>query len=520
VNLLAARRRVPFLGLRFFDEGDADLFCGRGAQIDDLLEKLAQTRFVAVVGPSGSGKSSLVRAGLVPAIRALGRWRIATLRPGGNPIGELAAGLERTFPSAGLDLTLRRGRRGLLEAVEQCHLPPDEHLLVIVDQFEELFRFQRGADLLHEPSAFVKLLLEAASQRAIGVYALITMRSDYLGHCDQFRDLPERINEGLYLVPRMRRDQIEQAISGPLHVTGDAMAPRLIQRLLNDVGDDPDQLPVLQHALLRTWTRWRADSADGPIDVQHYEHRVVGGLSQALEHHADEIYGALSDSSKGLAETFFRRLTQVDDARAIRCPTSFQDLIDVCGGDLRADEARAVLDAFRSDGVSFVMPQAHRQLESQTVVDISHESLIRQWTRLRLWAAQEAADRTLYLEIEKRAGQATSSADDLTGVQLASAIDWLNMGLDASWARRYGGDWRRAVNYIERSRRAADDAVEATKQRERLFSLLVIVALFVLCLEAEDLTSLFALVTCAVAWRQWHAARRALTELATRGTPT
>jgi hypothetical protein len=494
------RRRAPFLGLRFFDEGDAQLFCGRDQQVDDLLQKLAQARFVTVIGTSGCGKSSLVRAGLIPAVRNIGNWRIATLRPGGNPIGELAAALERTFSATGLDVTLRRGRLGLVEAVQQCQLAPGENLLVIVDQFEELFRFHRETGLPDEAAAFVKLIIEATAQRAAGVCVMITMRSDFLGNCSQFSDLPERINDGLYLVPRMRRDQLEQAITGPLRVSADPIAPRLIQRLLNDVGDDPDQLPVLQHVLLRTWTRWKEDGSDGPLDLQHYEHQAVGGLAQALERHANQIYAGLSESLQRFAEILFRRLTDVDEARAIRRPTSFQELVNVCGGDSQTENVRAVLEAFRAEGVSFLMPEAARPLESGTMVDITHESLIRQWKRLRDWAQLESADSSVYLEIEKRAGQAAGWEDHLTGVQLTMASDWLRRAFNAAWAARYGGDYERTVRYIEDSQQAVVEAAEAAQYRERLFILLVIVVLFVLCLEAEDLVSALAFAAIGVAW--------------------
>jgi hypothetical protein len=152
--------------------------------------------------------------------------------------------------------------------VEQQRLAADENLLLVVDQFEELFRFQSmsGGE---EAAAFVNLLLEAARSRTASIYVVLTMRSDFLGDCAQFRDLPEAINDGQYLIPRMSRSQRRQAIVGPVAVGAAArgqpvaMTPRLVQCLLNDVGDNPDQLPVLQHALMRTWDTWAAAQANG-----------------------------------------------------------------------------------------------------------------------------------------------------------------------------------------------------------------------------------------------------------------
>ena len=445
--------------MRFFDEPDADLFCGRDEQVNELLQKLAQSRLVTVIGPSGCGKSSLVRAGLIPAIRKMQSWRIVSCRPGGNPIGELTAALERSLSYSGAELTLRRGRLGLVEAVQPFRLE-GQNFLLIIDQFEELFRFQHDRASSGDAVAFVKLILEAA-QPTTGIYVVVTMRSDYLGDCSRFRDLPERINQGLYLVPRMRREQLEEAITAPLRVTGDPIAPRLTERLLNDVGDDPDQLPVLEHVLLRTWTRW-GEVDRGPMDLAHYQ--AVGGLDQALEVHANQIWEALAASGQKIAEKLFRRLTVVDENRAIRSPDTFQELVEVCGGEAQREEVRAVIDAFRTTGASFLMPDDSRVLEPSTVIDITHESLIRQWSKLREWAQQEHADSGVYIEIAKRAEQAAGPEDNLTGGQLARAAAWLDKGLNASWASRYKRDYEGTVGYIRSSQQAAADAVKAVQR--------------------------------------------------------
>ncbi len=251
----------PFPGLRPFEAEEDYLFFGREKQIDELLRRLRRTRFLPVLGSSGSGKSSLVRAGLIPALQggfmvtAGSSWRIATFRPAGDPIGNLAAALSDqevlgTDPElAGtqrvlIEATLRRGTLGLADAVRQAKIPRGDNLLVVVDQFEELFRFRhsRQADSKDEAMAFVKLLLEAARQD-LAIYVVLTMRSDFIGDCMEYPGLPEAINAGQYLVPRMSRDELRLAITGPVAVGGGQIATRLVMRLLNDVGDDQDQLP-------------------------------------------------------------------------------------------------------------------------------------------------------------------------------------------------------------------------------------------------------------------------------------
>ncbi len=342
----------PFPGLRPFRADEHYLFFGREAQSDDLLRRLR--RFLAVVGASGSGKSSLVRAGLLPAlqggfmVRAGSRWRIALLRPGTNPIRELALalnqpevyGADEDNPERAAmwititEATLRRGARGLVDVVVEARRPPDENLLVVVDQFEELFRFKKQAKVAQageEAAAFVKLLLEAARTDRVPIYVVLTMRSDYLGDCSQFRDLPEAINDGQFLVPRMTRDQRRRAIEGPVAVGGATRTPRLLQRLLNDVGDNPDQLPILQHALMRTWETWLEQRRDSePLDLPDYE--AIGGMAHALSRHGDEVYAELPDDrSRAVAERMFKRLTDRGlDARGIRRPTTLAELCAVC----------------------------------------------------------------------------------------------------------------------------------------------------------------------------------------------
>src|SRR4030095_10950352 len=228
-------------------------------------------------GRSCGAKSWVCRAGLMPPLHggmmkgAGSGWRIGVMRPGGDPMGNLAAELVKKdvlaegsagLPGAGaegvIEATLRSGSLGILNVARQARLGEQEKLLLVVDQFEELFRFRAAHEgsSVDVASAFVKLLLEAAQQRELSIYIVLTMRSDFLGDCAQFQGLPEAINDGQYLIPRMTRDERRFAVTGPVGVTRGKITEALINRLLNDVGDTPDQLPILQHALMRTWDHW------------------------------------------------------------------------------------------------------------------------------------------------------------------------------------------------------------------------------------------------------------------------
>src|SRR5688572_8324233 len=401
------RIKNPFPGLRPFETDEYRLFFGREGQSDELLARLQRSHFLAVVGTSGSGKSSLIRAGLLPALRgglmagAGSGWRIAVMRPGGDPIGNLArelvqkdvliqagGGLPPAEAEAVIEATLKTGSLGVVDVARQGRLAEHEKLLIVVDQFEELFRFRSAVHETmstgDEASAFVKLLLEASQQRQISIYVVLTMRSDFLGDCSQFQGLPEAINDGQYLIPRMTRDERRFAVIGPVGVTRGKITEPLVNRLLNDVGDNPDQLPILQHALMRTWEHWQAHRRNGEaIGLEHYE--AIGTMSDALSLHADEAFNELPDErSRAIAQKLFKALTERGaDNREIRRPTRMDALCSITGANIA--EITAVIDVFRRVGRSFLMPPAGVPLHADTVIDISHESLIRNWARLRQW---------------------------------------------------------------------------------------------------------------------------------------
>ncbi|MCB0298274.1 MAG: ATP-binding protein, partial [Calditrichaeota bacterium] len=387
-----ATELLPYPGLRPFESNENFLFFGRDGQSNELLARLRNKRFLAVVGPSGSGKSSLVRAGLLPDILggmmagAGSHWRVTIMRPGGNPIGNLAEALNRpgilnengggdTMQSAFTLVTLQRSALGIAEAYRQASLPEKDNLLLVVDQFEELFRFKEAATVENAPdlaAAFVKLLLNAVAQQEFPIYVIITMRSDFLGDCAQFRDLPEAINDSQYLVPRMTRDERREAITGPAAVGGARMTPRLVQRLLNDVGDNPDHLPILQHALMRTWNHWKDHHQEkDPIDLDDY--RDIGGMEAALSRHADEAFESLGEGISGeagrrrkeIAEKLFKFLTEKgSDNRETRRPAKLKDIAVALEADI--SEVVEIIDEFRKPGRSFLMPPPEETLTPDT----------------------------------------------------------------------------------------------------------------------------------------------------------
>ncbi|MDT7779933.1 MAG: hypothetical protein QOC99_2445 [Acidobacteriota bacterium] len=479
----------PFPGLRPFETEEYNLFFGREGQADQLLARLGRTRFLAVVGTSGSGKSSLIKAGLLPALYGGlmagtgSAWRIAVMRPGHDPLGNLACALsaddvigspdtDDNVDATIIETTLRRSTLGLVDAVRQARLPAYENVLIVVDQFEELFRFrsmreqQQGTD---DASAFVKLLLEAPQQRDVSIYVVLTMRSDFLGDCSQFQGLPEAINDGQYLIPRMTRDERRSAITGPAAVGDGEISPPLVNRLLNDVGDNPDQLPILQHALMRTWEHWAARPRDAaePVGLKDYE--AVGTMSDALSQHADEAWDELPDErSRHIAETLFKSLTERGaDNREIRRPTRLKDICEIAGAS--EAEVAAVIEVFRREGRSFLMPPVGVELKPETVIDISHESLIRNWQRLKDWVKDEAESARIYRRLAgATVDYRTSMGGLLDDVTLQWFLKWRdNYNPNRAWGMRYHPEYDDSIAYLEESRAASEKRIADTQERDR-----------------------------------------------------
>jgi WD40 repeat protein len=472
---------LPYPGLRPFERHEADIFFGRETQVDAMIDRLGRHRLLVVTGSSGCGKSSLVRAGLLEALetglfaKAGPGWRFATLRPGSQPMTELARSLLLALdaPRALDDVALRRaglerGPLSLIEELRERPLPDGCNLLILVDQFEELFRYRSLAGR-EEAEAFVALLLASAAQLQAPIYVVLTMRSDFLGRCAEFDGLAEAVSDAQHLCPRLSRDQIRSAIEGPAEVFGGKVEPRLATRIVNDMGTDPDQLPLMQHALMRLWEKaQRRDSRTPELRLEDYE--AEGGIKGSLSRHADEILAEIARDFPERAETarrLFCLLVEGEGENAVRRLTTVAEAIDVTGKPL--GEIAAVADPFRAPGRSLLMPPVEWPLDRDRFLDISHESLIRQWQTLKDWVRAETGSAEQYREIERRARRwAERSAGFLDGIDLDLGLAWREHAHPtAGWAARYGSDFDLAIRFLNDSR-SERDAIEARRlEQER-----------------------------------------------------
>lgn len=499
----------PFVGLRPFASHESVLFFGRDKQTVDLLQQLHRTRFLAVVGSSGCGKSSLIYAGLIPKLKAgflleqRERWNIITLKPGVSPLRNLAAVIlgagagepDEESVAAFVKKMRVEGAEAVVNHIAARLNEADANLLLLVDQFEEIFRFvlsedpdarqpaagndaaaeggetdaasaskQRKSD---EAARFVSIIMELSKQRMLPVYVVLTMRSDFIGDYDIFNGLPEAVNGNLYLVPRLDRQQYQDAVKGPIRLYGRDSTPRLLDRVVNDLGGETDQLPVMQHALMRTWENWAKRGDGSPLDLPQYE--AAGTIKNALLWDADKAMKELSEDEQEIAERLFQALVETDaHSRRVRRPVRLSVIQQITGA--TAQVVLGVIKHFRSDGRCFLTLSSER-IEDDPLIDISHESFIRQWDKLREWVGTENESKEIYMRLVDAALRHDAGRGRLWGEDdpdLQQALDWLEKRKpNEAWAARYHRDFQLAVSFLKKSEEKRETD-KAEKERQRL----------------------------------------------------
>jgi WD40 repeat protein len=450
----------PYRGLEVFEEEHAEFFFGRDADVQRLLEKLKGSRFLAVLGASGSGKSSLVRAGLVPALRhgapsGEKRCEIAILRPGAHPLETLAAQLARLHGGRAMQHTLDAlaGDSRTLHLAGSLALAerPGTRLLLFVDQFEEVFTLCRDE---RERTAFFANLLYAATIPDGGTVVLLAMRADFYDRCGAYPELAQQLAAAQYLVSPLRPDGLRHAVEEPARLAGLAFEPGLVATILEGVADQPGALPLLEHALFELWRR----RSGGMLTLAGY--RESGGVQGAIAKRAEEVFESLDEGQQELARRTFLRLTQpgegTEDTRR-RAP-----LTELEGG---ATDVSPVLD--RLAGARLVVT-SRDETGGEEVVEVSHEALIRGWPRLRRWLDEDREG----LRTHRRLTTAAEEWRDL-GRDPKALYGGARLATAAAWAATNDA----ALNELEReflatSRTAEKDELESARRRTRRLRLL------------------------------------------------
>ncbi|OFX66883.1 MAG: hypothetical protein A2X12_04840 [Bacteroidetes bacterium GWE2_29_8] len=468
----------PFPGIRSFEPEDDYLFFGRERHIEYAVNLLFQTHFLAVLGSSGCGKSSLIRAGLIPSLvknkfasEEYNLWKYVMFRPGDNPIGNLnkaIADISGTPETTENETVLRDEKNGLINVIEKGNLKADA-VLIVIDQFEEIFRYSRQiADNKEETSLFVKIITDAISKQGGNVFIIITMRSDFLGDCTEFIGLAEIINKGHFLVPRMTKEEREDAILKPIKICGGSINQTLVKRLIDEVGEEPDQLPILQHALMRTWDYWMQNRLNNE-EIDHHHYEAIGTVTEALSLHAESIFNEFdNDKYRIITEKIFKALTDISsENRGIRRPTHFGEILTITMSN--EDDVLYVIDRFRQKDCAFLMPSFGNEIFEDSTIDISHESIMRIWHRLKEWIDEEIKSAELYIRLCKASKlYEEGKTGILVNPELEIALKWkTQFHPNLNWALRYNPSFERAINYLEYSKTQNELSILRKEEKQK-----------------------------------------------------
>ena len=392
----------PFKGLASFDVGDADLFFGRERLVAELVARLAGASLLGVVGPSGSGKSSTVRAGLIPAVRSgvlpgSDGWAVTVMRPGEHPARELT----RALGAVGGTANAPDDDRAILPDI-----PSGTHVLVVVDQFEEVFTVCPDET---ERSGFLGALVEMADDPEGRVTIVVAVRADLYGRCAEDPTLAALLGANHVLVGPMTADEYRRAIEQPALRVGVHVESALTEALVAEVGDEPGALPLLSTALLELWDRRerRAIKLDAYLET--------GGVRGAVARLAEDVYGGLGAEHQAIARAVMLRLAGAGEGETA----------------VRRRVPLAEFDAERNQDVADVvgvLTDRRILTVSEGVVEVAHEALLREWPRLREWIEEDRAGRVLHAHLMYSARVWSTGDRDhgelYRGARLTSALDW------------------------------------------------------------------------------------------------
>lgn len=516
----------PYTGLRSFTEEESLYFKGREDDIDAATAQLQRNKFLMLTGASGDGKSSLVYAGIIPNARAgflkskYTQWCVADFRPERSPFKNLCKAIANQLEipnEVTVESELKHGFSAIVDLYKSSDRYLDEdalewqeaderkragikrkaaNLIILVDQFEEFFtnpeNYDKGVPS-KEANLVLNLLLETskiALEEGLPIYVIFTMRSDFIGQCAAFRGLPEYIGFSQFFVPRLNRAQLQLVIEEPALLSGNQITRRLTERLIHDLTEGMDQLPILQHALNQIWHA--ANNGTEEMDLIHYA--MVGGMPESelpedqvlrfeqwfddlpenikacyhapslqnvLDTHTNKLFEQArayyientgkdisNEDTKAIIKNAFTCLTKIDQSRAVRNRMTLQEITNILGRkEFGTLEVGAVLNIFREPGNTFIRPfisddPESRALSENDVLDITHESLIRNWDYLKNWAEEEYDNYTIYLDYEQQQNRWVESGKSNAFLMSIGPLtyfeNWINnLNPNVHWVARY-----------------------------------------------------------------------------------
>ncbi len=455
-TLLEAKN--PYKGLRAFQQSDADDFFGRSVMINRILgrleEDVVEANFLAVIGPSGSGKSSLVKAGVIPALRqgkieGSDGWFFAEMVPSDDPIEELEAALLSVSisPLPRMRELLREGAYGLTEGV-QWSLPTEaSKLVLLIDQFEEIFTQIEDED---ERQHFLNLIHYAVMADDSPVIVMITLRADFYDKPLLYPEFGELIRQRTELVLPLSNQELEESITGPANRVGAILEDGLVERIVHDVREQPGALPLLQYALTELFER-----RDGPLLLlRAYED--IGGTLGALAKRAEEVFGRFNPQSQDMAKQVFLRLVTLGEGQEdTRRRVTQTELLSLGSTDIIED----IIDRF---GRYRLLTFDHDEVTRSATVEVAHEALIRQWERLRDWLDNSREDLRLSRRLLHAAQEWKQFGNDNSYLLQGSRLEQFS-----EWAETTSLSLNQAeANFLSASVNAHEKQLDAERKRQ------------------------------------------------------
>jgi WD40 repeat protein len=474
----------PFKGLRAFNEADAENFFGRETLVQQLLARLGEggdlNRFLGVIGPSGSGKSSVVRAGLIPALRRGGlpgseNWFVVDMLPGKHPFEELEASLLRVAvnPPESLLSQLKDGNRGLLRAVHRI-LPADEsiELVLVIDQFEEVFTLVEEES---ERALLLDSLATAVLDERSRLRVIITLRADFTDKPLRYVDFGELINRRFEFVLPLTTDEVERAVAGPAQRVGLKLEKGLVSTIIRETGNQPGALPLLQYALSELF-----EKREGRI-LTNKAYREIGGVLGALGRSAEAIYANLNEAGQSTARQLFLRLVTLgegtEDTRRRVLREELENLTTDSGRQsMVKGQLSTVADQF---GKARLLTFDRDPITRGATIEVAHEALLHEWSHLHEWLSENRADIRLQRQLAAMVNEWQNADRDasfvLTGTRLEQFEGWSantsvaltqdeKAYLDASIAER---DRRESQERIRQQRELENARKLAETERQR-----------------------------------------------------
>ena len=448
----------PFPGIRPFTSAEDRHFFGREETVQEVLGLLKEKRFVTLVGPSASGKTSLIQSGLIPALitEQKQEWIPVTIRPGTTPLENLVRAFQQIFPKKLKETDVRSfldGTRDLGDLIIEKGLGSYNYFLV-VDQFEELFRpGPVGSFNANDTDTwrFVDLLVKFVQRERPGIHVMLSIRSDFVEAMSTFKALTGIMNRSKYLLSPMSREALSEAITGPLQQEGVRLEAGFVEYLLDNLDDEETPLPRMQHAMMSAWEVWRRrDDRDQPLSISDYQ--ATGTVKLAITKHLEEAYEELNGRQQLICENLFKTITSKSDkdhgltrqvtlgniARIAQC--SFENLL-------------VVVEVFRRPGRTFLSPHTTNTLTPDSRIELAHESLIRIWERLHRWVDEEDESIKMYLKLSNASALYQQGRTELwKQPELREALKWREAQKPTpAWGVQHHPAFERAMVFLSTS---------------------------------------------------------------------